>query len=107
MAKIIWFFRSRNEEVFRRVKVERNVLHKIKQRRVNWISHNLCTSCLLKRVIGGQIEGRIEVAERGERRRKKLLDELKKRGELWKLKKNALARTVWRTRFGRGCGLVV
>jgi len=68
MAKIIWFFRVRNEEVFHRVKVDRNVLHKIKRRRTNWISHNLNTNCLLRRVIGRKIEGRIEVAERGERR---------------------------------------
>jgi len=81
MEKIIWVFRVRNEEVFHRVKVDRNVLHKIKRRRANWISHNLRTNCLLKRVIGEKIEGRIEVAERGERRRKQLLDELKERRE--------------------------
>ena len=67
MAKIIWVFRVRNEEVFHRVKVDRHVLHKIKRRRTNWISHKLRTNCLLKRFIGGKIEGRIEVTERGER----------------------------------------
>jgi hypothetical protein len=81
MVKIIWVFRVRNEEVFHRVKVERNALHKIKRRRTNWISHNLRTNCLPKRVIGGKIERRIEVAERGKRRCKQLLDELKERRE--------------------------
>jgi len=81
MAKIIWVFRVRNEEVLHSVKVDWNGLPKIKQRRTNWISHNLCRNCLLKRVIGVKIEERIEVAERGERRRKQLLDELKERRE--------------------------
>ena len=39
-------------------------------------------------------------------RGKQLLDDLKKRG-YWKLKDEALARTLWTTRFVRGCGLVV
>jgi len=41
MVKIIWVFRVRNEEVFHRVNVERNALHKIKRRRTNRNSHNL------------------------------------------------------------------
>lgn len=69
----------RNEEVCHSVKVDRNVLHKIKRRRTNWISHNLGKNCLLKRVIGGKMEGRIKVAERGERRRKQLMNERKER----------------------------
>jgi hypothetical protein len=38
---------------------------------------------------------------------KQLLDDLKETRGYWKLKEEALDRTVWRTRFGRGYGAVV
>jgi hypothetical protein len=41
------------------------------------------------------------------RRRKQLLDDLREKGGYWKLKKEALTRTVSRTRFGKGYGPVV
>ena len=41
------------------------------------------------------------------RRRKKLLDDLKDRIGYPHLKEEALDRTVWRNRFGRGFGPVV
>ena len=41
------------------------------------------------------------------RRRKQLPDDLKKTRGYRKLKEEALARTVWRTGFVRGCGTVV
>ena len=41
------------------------------------------------------------------RRRRKLLDELKERGGYCHLKEEAVDRTVWRVRFGRGFGPVV
>jgi len=34
-------------------------------------------------------------------RRKQLLDDLKEKRGYWKLKEEALDRTLWRTRFGR------
>jgi len=34
------------------------------------------------------------------------LDELNEKREHWKLKEEALDRTMWRTRFGRGNGTV-
>jgi len=37
-------------EVLQRVKAERNVLHTVKKRNVNWIGHNLHKNCLLKHV---------------------------------------------------------
>jgi hypothetical protein len=64
-------------------------------------------NCPLKHVIEGKIEGRIEVTGRRGRRRKKPLDNLKEKRLYWKLKQEALDRTVWRTGFGRGCGPVV
>ena len=45
------------------------------------------------------------MARRG-RRLKQLLDELKEKRGHCKLKEEALDRTVWRTRFGMGDGLV-
>jgi hypothetical protein len=41
------------------------------------------------------------------RRRKQLLDDIKEKRRYWKLKEEALDRTVWRTCFGRGYGPVV
>jgi hypothetical protein len=61
----------------------------------------LCRNCLLKKVIEGKIEGRIVVTEKW-RRRKQLVDGLKERGEHWKLKEEALDRSLWRTGCGRG-----
>jgi hypothetical protein len=40
-------------------------------------------------------------------RRKQLLDDLMEKRSYWKLKDEALDRTLWRTRFGRGYGPVV
>jgi hypothetical protein len=67
----------------------------------------LCRNCLLKHVIEGKLEGRIEMTERRGRRRMKLLDDLKENTGYCKLKEEALDRTLWRTRFGRGYGPVV
>ena len=41
------------------------------------------------------------------RRRRNLLDELKERRGYYHLKEEALDRTMWRARFGRGFGLLV
>ena len=60
MGKISWIDRVRNEEVLHRVKEETNILHSIEGRKDNWIGHTLCTNCLLKHVIEGKVEGKIE-----------------------------------------------
>jgi hypothetical protein len=100
MEKIIWTDRVRNEGVLQRVKEERNILHTI-----NRIAHILRRNCLPKHVIEGKIEGRIEST--GRRRSKQLLNDLREKRGYWKLKEEALDRTLWRTRFGRGYGRVV
>jgi hypothetical protein len=64
-------------------------------------------NCLLQRVIEGKIQGGIEVIRRQWRRRRKLLDNLKERRGYCHLKEEALDRTIWRARFGRGFGPVV
>ena len=70
MEKIGWTDRVRNEEVLHRVKEERNILHTAKRRKANWIGHILHRNCLLKEVIEGKLEGRMEVTRRRRRRRK-------------------------------------
>jgi hypothetical protein len=64
-------------------------------------------NCLLKHIIESKIWGGIEVTGRRGRRCKQLLDCRKKsRGYHW-LKEEALDRSLWRTRIGRGSGSVV
>jgi hypothetical protein len=93
--------------VLLRVKEQRNILQEICKRKANWIGHILRRNCLLQRVTEGKIQGGIEVTGRQGRRRRKLLDDLKKRRGYSHLKKEALNRTIWRARFGRGFGPVV
>jgi hypothetical protein len=50
-------------------------------------------NCLLKHVIEGKVEGKIKLTGKGGRRRKYLLDDLKKKRGYWKLKEEALDRT--------------
>ena len=51
-------------------------------------------SCLLKHVIEGKIEGRIEVRDRRGRRREQLLDDFKGKLGYWKLKEEVLDTTL-------------
>ena len=77
------------------------------KKEANLFGHILCRDCLLKHVIGGEIEGGREVTRRRERRAKQLLDDIKEMRGYCKLKKEALDRPLWRTGFGKGCGPVV
>ena len=97
----------RNEEVLLRVNEHRNILHDIRKRKANWIGHILRRNCLLQQVTEGKKKGQIDMTKRRGRRRKKLLDDLKDRRGYCQLKEEALDRTMWRNRFGRGFGLVV
>jgi hypothetical protein len=67
----------------------------------------LFRNCLLKHVIEEKLEERIEMTGRRERRRNQLLYDLKEKRRYWKLKEEALDRTLWRTSFGRGYGPLV
>jgi hypothetical protein len=109
MEKISWTDHVRNEEVLLRVKEQRNILrvHERKKRKANWIGHILRRNCLIQQVIEGKIKGGIEVTGRRGRRRRKLLDNLKERRGYSHLKEEALDRTKWKARFGRGLGPVV
>jgi hypothetical protein len=92
------------------VNEQRNILHEISQRKANWFGHILRRNCLLRQVIEGKIKGGMEVTgRRGRRgrRRRKLLDDFKERRGYSHLKEEAVDRTMWRARFGRGFGPVV
>jgi hypothetical protein len=97
----------RNGDVLHTVKEDRNILNRVKQRKANWIGHILSRNCLLKHIIEGKIKGGIKMMERKGRRSKQLLDDLKERTGYFKLVGEASDRTLWRTRFGAGYGLVV
>jgi hypothetical protein len=71
------------------------------------IGYTLRRNCLLQQVIEVKIKAGIEVTERRGRRRRKLQDDLKERRGFSHLKEEALDRTKWRARFGRGFGPVV
>ena len=51
----------RNEEVLHRAKEERNILQTKRRRKANWIGQIWRGNCLLKHVIEGETEGRMEV----------------------------------------------
>jgi hypothetical protein len=104
MEKISWTDHVRNEDVLLGVKEQRNILHGISKRKANWIGHILRRNCLLRRVIEGKIKGGIEVTGRRGRSCRKLLDNLKERRGYSHLEEEALDRTMWRARFGRGFG---
>ena len=105
--EIRWTDHVRNEDVLLRVNEQRNILHEIRKRKANWIGHILRRNCLLKQVIEGKIKGQIEMTRRRGRSCKKLLDDPKDRRGYCQLKEEALDRTMWRNRFGRGFGPVV
>jgi hypothetical protein len=107
MEKIIWTDRVRNEEVLLTVKEQRNILHEISKRKANWIDHILRRNFLLRQVIEGKTKGGIEVTGRRGRKRSNLQDDLKERRGYSHLKEEALDRTMWRARFGRGFEPVV
>ena len=107
MEKISWTERVRNEGMSLRANEQRNILHEIRKWKANWIGHILRRNCLLKQVIEGKMKGQIEVTGRRGRRRKKLVDDLEDSRGYCELKEEALDRTVWRNRFGRGFGHVI
>jgi len=95
MEKISWIDLVRNWKVWRSVK-DRNIVPAVKKEEANWIAHILHGNRLLKHVIGGWIEEGIDVIGRRGRGRKQLLDDPKETRVYWKLKQEALDRTLWR-----------
>jgi hypothetical protein len=78
---------------------------KIKRRKPNCTGNILYRNCLLKHIIEGKIEGRIQVMGRWGRICKQLLDDFQEKRGYWKLKEEAL--DITQTCFGTGYGPVV
>jgi hypothetical protein len=78
---------------------------------VNGRRTGLVTFCVETAFYNGLLKekykGGIEVTGRRGRRRRQLLDDLKERRGYFHLKEEALDRTMWRARFGRGFEPVV
>jgi hypothetical protein len=100
MKKISWTDHVRNEDVLITVKQQRNILHEISKRKTNWIGHILRRNYLRQQATEGEIKG--EMTRTRGRKRRKLQDGLKERRGYSHLKEEALDRTMWRARFGRG-----
>jgi hypothetical protein len=62
VEKISWTDRVQNEDVLHRVKDDRNILHTTKRGKMNWTGHMLHRNCLLKHIIEGMTEGKIEAS---------------------------------------------
>ena len=75
--KISWTDHVRNEEILHIVKEEENILYAIQIRKADWIGYKLNRNCLLRYVIDGKIEERVQVMGRRGGRRKQLLADLK------------------------------
>jgi hypothetical protein len=73
MEMISWTYYVKNAEVLDRFKEERNILHTIKRRKVNWIGLILHRNCLLIHVT----EGKMEWTGRGGSRHHQTLDDSK------------------------------
>ena len=99
--KLILFNCVGSEDVFRTVKEEINSVHKINRKKYKLIDHILLGNCPIKYEMAWKKDGRLEVTERGQRRRKQLQDDLKESIGYWKLNEEAVDRAVWRTGFGR------
>ena len=106
MEKISWTDRVRNEEVLQRAKEEKNVVLTMQGRKTNWIVHILRGGWLLEHAIDGKVEGKREMKRRRGRRSKQLLDELKGKRGYWKLKEEALDRSLCRFYYERCYGIV-
>jgi len=78
---------------------------------VNGRQTGLVTFCVETAFYNGLLKerykGGIELTGRQGRRRRRLLDDLKERGQYSHLKEEALDRTMWRACFGRRFGPVV
>jgi hypothetical protein len=93
MERINWTDRVRNQEVLQSGKEKKNNLQTIKKQEGQCGGHILRRNCLLKRVIEGKIEGKIEVTCRRGTRRKQIPDDPENKKGYWKM---------WRTRFAEG-----
>jgi len=90
-----------NEEVLHIVKEEFNNVHKTNRKKYKLVGNILLGNRLIKHDIAWNKDGRLEVTERLQRRRKQLQDDVKESRGYWKLSEEAVDRAVWRTGFGK------
>jgi len=57
MEKISWTDHVRNEDVFLRVKEQRNILHEIRRRKANWIGHICVETAFYKGLLKERYKG--------------------------------------------------
>jgi hypothetical protein len=81
-----------------------DILRTIIRGKANWIGHVLLRLCLLKHVTEGMTDGRLQVTGGRGISRKQLVDDLKEKRGYSKVTEEALDRSLYRTRFGRGYG---
>ena len=87
----------RNEEVLHIVREEVNILYAVKIGKANWIGYILRRNCLLRHIIDGKIEERMQIMRRRGGRRKPLLDDLKEKRGCCKLKEVAIRTALFCT----------
>jgi hypothetical protein len=68
MEKICWSDHLKYKDVLQRVKEDRNILQTIKRRKADWISNISRGNCTLKHVIKGNIEERVEMKRRQQKK---------------------------------------
>ena len=78
------------------------ILHTVYRRKANWIGHILRRNCLIKHVVEGKVEGRIEVPVRRGRKPRKLLDDIKEKKGYCIFNEEALFCPLRRTSIGKG-----
>jgi hypothetical protein len=105
IQKTSWPDRMKNEAVLWTVTDRGNMYHTVIWRKANSSGHILHRNCLLKHVFEGNIEGRTELTRIWGRRRKQLLQDLKK-GENTRshCAGNSLRKRLWACRE-TDCGM--
>ena len=84
----------------------RDVLHTIKRNQTDWIGHIRCGNFPLNHLMEGKVEEQDKGMRRRRKRRKQLLIPFKAKQTMKIWKGEVLDRTLCRTYFGSGCGLV-
>lgn len=92
MEGIKWTDKVRNEEVLRRVGVDRTLLCAIRKRKRNWLGHILRRDCLQRRIMEGKIEGK---KSRG-RPKFGMITDVKRGRTYGEMKEDAQNREKWR-----------
>lgn len=95
MEEIKWTYKTRNEEVLRRVKEKQNILKAIRKRKASWLGQILRRDCLQKPVIEGKIIG----MRGGGRRRFGMLTDLMRGRTYARMKEDTQDRNTWRAQF--------